>query len=386
MKLERVKLMDICEYESRRIKTDILTTANYISTENMQPNRKGVVHANSLPTVGLVTKFEKSQILISNIRPYFKKIWMAKFDGGCSNDILCFKLKDKDKVDSRYFYYLLSQDSFFDYVMSGSKGTKMPRGDRSQILNFEFDLPSIKEQERIAAILGALDDKIELNNIINKNLEEQASALFKHWFVDFEFPDANGKPYKSSGGAFKDSELGPIPSDWKVQKFGNYVIPKKGKNITRSDVKIGNIPVIAGGITPSCFHNKANTIAPVITVSASGANAGYVWLHNYPVWSSDSSYIDKSITDNVYFSYLFLKKNQSQITHKQQGCAQPHIYPSHLMELDFIYPFDDLIKQFNHYCESIFNQMRINKDENNCLAYLRDSLLPKLVSNDKVIR
>ncbi len=215
----KTTLGDVCEYESQ--KTSDLDINTYISTENMLPNKGGVVLASNLPNKGTFTKYSNGQTLVSNIRPYFKKIWRADKNGACSNDVLCFKLKDKI-IDS-FFYYFLNQDTFFEFVMNGAKGTKMPRGDRKHILQFEINLPPLDEQKRIADVLSALDDKIEINNKINENLEAQAQAIFKQWFVDFEFPDKEGKPYKSNGGKFIDSELGKIPEGWKVGTLGDVI-------------------------------------------------------------------------------------------------------------------------------------------------------------------
>lgn len=375
MKLERVKLMDICEYESRRIKTDILTTANYISTENMQPNRKGVVHANSLPTVGLVTMFEKSQILISNIRPYFKKIWMAKFDGGCSNDILCFKLKDKDKVDSKYFYYLLSQDSFFDYVMSGSKGTKMPRGDRSQILNFEFDLPSIKEQERIAAILGALDDKIELNNKINKNLEEQASALFKHWFLNSK------KEYEySSLGDVIETTSGGTPSRKDLSFYRKGTI----KWVKSKELKGTYLFDTEEKITEDAINKSSAKLLPVdsVLIAMYGATVG-----EYAVIAEEmacNQAICALIPNEKYpssFLFMIAKIKQEELINLAVGSAQQNISQVLIKQLK-VPNCIDLIKAYDEIVLPFLKVMKVNIEENLRLTELRNSLLPKLMNND----
>ena len=162
-----MKLKDICQYVPERVATTTLTKNNYISTENMLPDKGGVVVASGIP-IGNAVAFVTGDVLVSNIRPYFKKIWQADKNGGCSADVLCFRTNEN--VDSKYFYYLLSQQSFFDYMMSGAKGSKMPRGDKKQIMQWSFDLPSIKEQKSIANILSSLDDKIELNRRINDNL------------------------------------------------------------------------------------------------------------------------------------------------------------------------------------------------------------------------
>ncbi|MGI6428482.1 MAG: restriction endonuclease subunit S [Syntrophomonadaceae bacterium] len=121
--------------------------------------------------------------------------------------------------DNKFLYYNLSFDGFFDYSMSTSKGTKMPRGDKSALMNYIVPLIPLSEQKSIAATLSCLDDMIELNNRTNQILEEIAQAIFKSWFIDFEFPNEDGEPYKSSGGEMVESELGEIPKGWRVASF-----------------------------------------------------------------------------------------------------------------------------------------------------------------------
>jgi len=178
------KLKDICDYGEDRIEVSSLNNTTYISTENMLPNRTGIATATTLPTGELTPRFEIDDTLVSNIRPYFKKIWKATFSGGCSADVLVFKAKEN--VSKEYLYYVLADDEFFKYSMATSKGTKMPHGDKTSIMNYPVKLPPLPTQQKIAAILSSLDDKIELNNKINTNLEQEAGALFKNWFVDFE--------------------------------------------------------------------------------------------------------------------------------------------------------------------------------------------------------
>jgi type I restriction enzyme S subunit len=127
-------------YATKRISVNDLTLGTYVSTDNMLPNKKGVDVANKLPTVSSVAMFKKGDILLSNIRPYLKKIWQASFKGGASNDVLC--LVPKVSTMSSYIYTVLEQDSYFDYVMQGAKGTKMPRGDKDWIMNFSFAKPT----------------------------------------------------------------------------------------------------------------------------------------------------------------------------------------------------------------------------------------------------
>ena len=167
-----MELREYCTYRNERINSSGLDTCNYISTENILPNKGGIAKATSIPS-GNVVRYDKGNILISNIRPYFKKIWLADKSGGCSADVLC--IEANDNISSKYLYYLLSQQSFFDYVMAGAKGCKMPRGDKNHIMEWEVNIPNLTEQKRIADFLSALDDKIELNRRINDNFAHFAA-------------------------------------------------------------------------------------------------------------------------------------------------------------------------------------------------------------------
>ena len=161
-------LSSICEYRKGKIDVAFLSPQNYISTENMLPNKCGITIATSLPTVSQTQLFKKGDILVSNIRPYFKKIWKAKFDGGCSNDVLAFCANEG--TDPDYLYYVLADDSFFEYSMATSKGTKMPRGDKTSIMQYVVPYVDTETQRKIASVLCSIDEKIELNTEINNNL------------------------------------------------------------------------------------------------------------------------------------------------------------------------------------------------------------------------
>jgi len=191
--MESIKLKKAVSYEKERLPIDRLTIDTYISTDNLLPNKVGYTQIDKLPkSTKTFSKYKPGNILVSNIRPYLKKIILAKTKGGVSSDVLNFKVQYG--YDPRYIYYNLFQDRFFEHMMLGSKGTKMPRGDKAQILDFkilEFDL---KEQKKIASFLSALDDKIELNNQINSELESLAKTIYDYWFVQFDFPDENGEP------------------------------------------------------------------------------------------------------------------------------------------------------------------------------------------------
>lgn len=149
------KLGEVCKYTTNKISSNNLNVSNYISTENMISNARGVTKATSVPFNTQLTKYDIGNILFSNIRPYFRKVWLATKAGGCSNDVLCFS--PTVKIKSSYAFYILSSQPFIDYVVSTSKGTKMPRGDRSAIMNYLINIPSIREQEKIIEIIKPIE-------------------------------------------------------------------------------------------------------------------------------------------------------------------------------------------------------------------------------------
>ncbi|OTP03295.1 hypothetical protein A5839_000480, partial [Enterococcus faecium] len=215
----KFKLSDLADYVTEKIDIESIDLDTYISTDNMLSEKQGVSIIEKLPNVKRVTRFKKGDTLVSNIRPYFKKIWFANRDGGCSADVLVFRVKDKVKPE--FLFCLLFQDYFFNRMVLSSKGTKMPRGDKKAIMETSFEITELENQEKISKIFFDFKEKIELNNQMIATLEELAATLFKRWFVDFEFPDENGKPYKSSGGKMVNSELGEIPEGWEVSHLKN---------------------------------------------------------------------------------------------------------------------------------------------------------------------
>ena len=161
-------LSDICTYSQRRIAVSLLSPESYYSTENMLPGKAGAVAASSLPTIVQTTGCMPGDILISNIRPYFKKIVYCQSECGCSTDVLCFVPKSSDL--SLYLYGTLYDDHFFDYMVAGSKGTKMPRGDKQQIMAYPIVLPSTVQLAEFNAVAQPILTKIEADNRESKNL------------------------------------------------------------------------------------------------------------------------------------------------------------------------------------------------------------------------
>jgi len=288
--------------------------------------------------------------------------------------------------DPLFTYYFLKN---FDFT-SFDSGSVQPSLNRNFINPANVKIPEITTQKAIAQILGTLDDKIELNQKMNQTLEDIAKAIFKSWFIDFDPVRAKveGKPTGLSDeisdlfpDEFIEYENSLIPKNWILGSFGDVIKPQKGKVITKSLVEDGTVPVVAGGISPAYFHNKFNAQSPIVTISASGT-AGYVNIYYENIWASDCSYINKSVTDYVYFAYLFLKHNQEIIYHKRHGAVQQHIYPKDLMEIPLNIPSSHLFSAFENLITPFFEKISINLSENKLLESLRDSLLPKLISGE----
>ena len=229
-------------------------------------------------------------------------------------------------------------------------GLSQPNLLKTRIRKIPLDL-----QNFIGEIYQNICNKIAVNNAINRNLSEQAFALFKEMF-----PNVNQGEHT----------------------LGEYLSAVKGKALLSKDAVEGDVPVIAGGLSPTTYHNVANTKAPVLTISASGANAGYVALWHIDVWSSDSSYIDSNMTENVYFWYVMLKNRQKEIFDAQTGSAQPHIYPKNIDVLSVAELDGKAVGDYTMQVTPLFELIGKNIKENDRLSKLREILLPKLMSGE----
>ena len=341
-------LSDICRFVTSRT----CNIENYISTENMLPNKGGITSPSNIPN-GSAIAYQLGDVLISNIRPYFQKIWLANCNGACSADVLC--IRANEKANSKYLYYLLSQQKFFDYVMSGAKGCKMPRGDKSQIMQWQISLPPLAEQKRIADILSAIDDKIELNRRINANLEQQAQALYKSWFVDAD----------TTGWGTK-----------KLADFFNVITGKKDANYSTKD-----------GVYP--FFTCSQDILKAPNYSFEGAAILLAGNGDFNV----KRYIGKfEAYQRTYvlipfekryhsFLYLLIKYHLQEITGGSRGSVIKFITKGNIADFTFTMPpysIDEKLSLF----DGLFNEVDKNITEINNLSTLRDTLLPKLMSGE----
>ena len=355
----KCKLSDICSFRKGKISVDGLNRSTYISTENMLPNKCGITEASSLPTVQLTQEYKKGDVLVSNIRPYFKKIWKATYDGGCSNDVLVFAANSN--TDKDFLYYILANDDFFAYSMATSKGTKMPRGDKTSIMKYEVPVMDIELQRRIASILKSIDEKIELNNAINNNLEQQVSALYQSWFEDL------------------DPTNGVCPDNWSYQMLSTIADISSGKRPPiKSEVYSQETPIsIVGAASVMGFTSEANHTDKILVTGRVGTH-GVIQRFNIPCWTSDNTLV---ITSPFY-------EFANQILHRidyssmNRGSTQPLITQGDMKKVVVLVADEETLAKFEALAGSLMAQWEANNNENVKLASLRDTLLPKLMSGE----
>lgn len=372
----KCKLSDICSFRKGKVEVENLNAKNYISTENMLPNKCGITEASSLPTVSLTQEYKNGDVLVSNIRPYFKKIWQAQYDGGCSNDVLVFV--PKPNMDKDFLYYVLADDDFFTYSMATSKGTKMPRGDKTSIMQYEVPLIDLQVQKKIASVLKALDEKIELNNEINNNLLEQALTLYATQFSSLELNGCIGD-YCSvkSGFAFKSSwwtnsgirviKIGSINQDNLNLLECSYVDEDKADKAKDFVVKAGDLLIAMTGATIGKFSMVPYSSEMLLV----NQRVGKFFLGNNPV-------------EKLPFIYCTLKQPEvyGEVVNRGQGSAQPNISASDIMSIPCVIPSQDAINDFNNTSQPLFDLIIRNQRENQNLSELRNALLPKLISGE----
>lgn len=284
-----------------------------------------------------------------------------------TNQACCNLVVNSEICNYQYLYFFL-KGSYNDLVALKSGGSQQNLNGKT-IKEFKILLPALPIQNIIASILSAYDELIENNKQRIKLLEEMAEEIYKEWFVRFRFP-----------GYENAKIVDGLPEGWENGTIGDLVEFKKGKNITLDTVSEGNVPVVAGGLTPAYYHNVANTISPTITISASGANAGFVNLYYEDIWASDCSFLDSNSTDTLFFFYLTLKTRQNEVFFLQKGSAQPHVYPKDIMTLKIKRASIDLIEKFEDLIKPFFEEIKILSQKNQLLQETRDLLLPRLIS------
>lgn len=383
------KLSDVAYYSELRTKN--ITLENYITTDNMLPNIGGICTATSLPNSKTAKYYEENDILLSNIRPYFCKIWYANRRGAASNDVLV--IKAKKGINSKFLYYVLCDKNFFNYDSITSKGTKMPRGTPNAIMKYLVPNVDINTQDTIAAILSAYDDLIEKNNRKIAILQQMAEELYKEWFVRFRFPG-------HKAAKFEDG----IPEGWEYKPFSEIATYERGISYSSEEIdcedgvnliNLKNINAYGGfrldgtkkynGKYKNTQVVKYGDLVMGVTDMTQdrrtvGAVALIPYFDNTCVISADLIKIISQI-DNIFVyclcKYGYYSKFFSQFAN---GSNVLHLKPSSLKNQKILIPTRKLIKQFVKIVKPINDVINNLNRQNDKLAQQRDLLLPRLMS------
>lgn len=365
-----------------KIDSNTLTKHNYIGVDNMLPNKGGVVDSEYIPNEGSSTAFQKGDILIGNIRPYFKKIWLATFDGGCSPDVLC--IRPNGKMIPECLFAVLSQDTFFDYDMAGSKGSKMPRGDKNHIM--AFPIPEIKSQYSVGFLINNLNKKIITNSKINAELESMAKTLYDYWFLQFEYPNEEGKPYKSSGGKlfWNEGIKSEIPEGWESRQIGDILIEADKSKIQVNGAKEkGQFPFFTSGESILAYHEYF--VEGFNVFLNTGGNPDIKAYMGKCAYSTDTWCI--SAKQYSYILYHYLLKLMPQFEQLFfAGSGLKHLQKDALKSKYILLPDNKVLKAFNESCSSIWEKITNCSIQNLELSSLKDFLLPLLMNGQVTFR
>ena len=292
-----------------------------------------------------------------------------------------YKVDNNSEISNRFLFWLLKHQHYVSYIAGVKSGTAVQMVTKKNVENYKFYCPPKPIREKIADILWSYDDLIENNNRRIALLEKAAQELYKEWFVRFRFPGYENTEFvekRPFGWIVSACEKFKAPSCFDYCEFreiGSFV---RGRNITAAEMVDGEIPVISAGLQPSGYHNQANVQGRSLTISASGANAGYLQYNLTDIWAADCSYYQND--NNLWFVYCTLKFLHPVINNLQCGAAQPHVYPKNINKLCVLKPTDELITKFNDTVEPFFKEIEILKKKNDSLIKQRDLLLPRLMS------
>jgi type I restriction enzyme S subunit len=422
-----------CANEVRdKVQPEGANGAKYIGLEHIE---QGTLHLNGFGSANDVSstksKFSKGDILFGKLRPYFRKVVRAPFDGVCSTDI--WVVRSTNGIDQGFLYYWMASQEFVDFSMQGSEGTKMPRAKWNHVSRHKVPFFTDDEQKAIAHILGSLDDKIELNRRMNETLEAMAQALFKSWFVDFdpvidnalaagnEIPEElkeRADIREALGDARKPlpeeiqnlfpsefehtGEMGWIPMGWTTQplyEIANFINGAAYKNFHFTD-EPGALPVvkiaeIKNGVSAQTKFTKTELADKYriddgdILFSWSGnpdtSIDTFVWTGG-PGWLNQHIF-NVSLNDDadrnfVYYQLKLLRPDFAEIARNKQTTGLGHVTAQDMKRMHVTKCPYSILQAFNTYAGSLFDRWYSNLLAIKNKSKLRDSLLPQLLSGE----
>jgi len=365
---QEVSLSEVAPYWTGKVEAQDLNEENFISADNMLPDKGGIVNSVYTPTAGKSTSFKPKDILVSNIRPYFKKIWFANKIGGCSNDVIVFR--STNVIDPRFMYYCLSNDSFFDYMMSGANGTKMPRGNKQSIPKYKINLPPLPTQCKIAKILSNYDDLIENNLKRIKLLEESARLTYEEWFLRFRI---DGKKLEI------DPETN-LPFGWEFQNMYDLYEIKYGQNLPQTKIKESGKYEVYGASGVMGYHDKKNVSHKVALITSRGNGSSEIHRTYGESFVTNNSFIVKSNNKNLGLNFTLHHLETVGLINYCSGSAQPQLTNDAMKNIKIKLPDEELLMRFNNFAEPLIDTADNLRNQNQLLKEARDILLPRLMT------
>ena len=373
-------LQEISEYRNESLPCTLIDQATYVSTESMLADKRGITAISKTPNTGNVKKYYKHDVLVSNIRPYFKKVWLAEYDGTCSNDVLVFH---STGCLPNFLYLLLSSDAFFSYMTKTSKGTKMPRGDKRAIMKYEVKVPNLQAQFKICKIMDSLQSKIKINQRLNDYLAELGDILFlqalkknrkeiKYRKIDSFCQVRGGKRLP------KNSQLTSKPN-------AHPYIRVRDLNDATVLILTPEMLYVDNDIQMSISRYIVNTGDLIISV------VGTIGLTSYIGKTLDGANLTENcnkltsfegdIASWVYF-YFLSSLGLEAIRLETVGAVQIKLPLKNLksIEVPFIPTYE--MKKIVPVLNKIIKVIQENLIESLALTKLRDALLPKIMSGD----
>ena len=381
-------------------------TAKKIAMEELNPFDKKI-NGFTLAEYSGGAKFRNDDTLLARITPCLENGKTAYVDilekdeiAFGSTEFIVMRAKT-GITDEAFIYYLATSPAFRAVAIQSMTGTSGRQRVQNNLLeNAVFRIPTLPEQRAIAATLSALDDKIELNNRINKTLEEMAQALFKQWFVDFEFPDENGQPYKSSGGEMEESELGPIPKGWKLARLSDICNVLSGGTPKTGVAEYWNGPIpffspkdASDGfytidtektITGEGLKNCNSKLYPKDTVFITArGTVGKVVLSGRDMAMNQSCYALQGREEiGQYFLFFQTVRAAEQLRKSASGAVFDAIIVKSFDSIKVVVPPTCFLESFCELVHSLLSNVCLNTEQNNYLSSLRDAILPQLMSGE----
>lgn len=408
--VDLINLSKAAYYSEDRINSDSVPLEDFVTSDNLLSNKSGIQKSVITPK-GTLISYRIGDILVGNIRPYLKKIWFSDRDGGCSPDVLV--IRAKAGYDPYFLYYALLRDDFFEHMMRGSKGTKMPRGDKSQIMRFHIPDFGFDYQKGVGNLLANIDSKISLNNRINAELEAMAKTIYEYWFVQFDFPNKNGKPYKTSGGkmVWNEELKREIPEGWRAGTLAEISDLVRGVSYSANDIRGKNeqdvVPIlratnISGNVidlqnmvyVPSEFVSDKQVLDKfdiLITMSSgSKDHIGKNGFYHFDEHVAFGAFCAKLVAKANYRYYLYSYTQSdfmfATIKNESLGTNINNLNGTMVAGFKLVIPPKELIEKFNFKVESVFEKIGLNIRENQKLTELRDWLLPMLMNGQIKIK